>query len=71
MEKMMNGFGEYFEFDIEILVKEMFGIDVDMVVFVFFELNEYVFDFDDMYCFDCDIMLVILVGFKYNCCVMI
>lgn len=55
----------------DILVCDVFGIDSDMMVKGFVDGFDCVLELDSIYKFDLDIMLVILVGFFYNCCVMI
>lgn len=57
--------------DIEIFVEEVFGFKFDFMVLVFLILFEYVLEWDEDYFFDCVIIFVILVGFVYNCCVMV
>ena len=52
--------------DIEIDVRETFGIDIDMKVPAFSEADERVPDIDDSYVFDPDTTLAILAGFAYN-----
>lgn len=52
--------------DIEISVRETFGIDSDMVVPAFSKGNEYVPEKDDTYCFDRDTTLAVLAGFAFN-----
>jgi len=57
--------------DIEVSVRQTFGIDVDMVVPGFSKSSEYVPDIDDAYVFDHDTTLAILAGFAFNRRVMI
>ena len=57
--------------DIEVSVRQTFGIDVDMVVPGFSKDSEYVPDIDDAYVFDHDTTLAILAGFAFNRRVMI
>ncbi|MEO6718178.1 MAG: cobaltochelatase subunit CobS [Novosphingobium sp.] len=57
--------------DREIAVRELFGIDVDMMVPAFSEADERVPDFDASYVFDPDTTLAILAGFAYNRRVMV
>ncbi len=57
--------------DIELDVRETFGIDVDMKVPAFSEADERVPDVDDTYVFDPDTTLAILAGFAHNRRVMI
>jgi cobaltochelatase CobS len=57
--------------DIEVSVRQTFGIDVDMVVPGFSKSSEYVPDVDDAYVFDHDTTLAILAGFAFNRRVMI
>ena len=52
--------------DIQISVRQVFGIDSDMVVPAFSRHNEHVPDIDDAYCFDHDTTLAILVAFAHN-----
>ncbi len=52
--------------DIEIDVREMFGIDIDMKVPAFSQADERVPDIDDAYVFDPDTTLAILAGFAFN-----
>ena len=51
--------------------RELFGIDIDMMVPAFSEADERVPDFDDSYVFDPDTTLAILAGFAYNRRVMV
>jgi cobaltochelatase CobS len=57
--------------DIEVSVRQTFGIDVDMTVPGFSKGSEYVPDIDDAYVFDHDTTLAILAGFAFNRRVMI
>lgn len=57
--------------DIEVSVRQVFGIDSDMVVPAFSETDEHVPDFDEAYQFDHDTTLAILAGFGHNRRVMI
>ena len=57
--------------DIEVDVRETFGIDVDMKVPAFSEADERVPDVDETYVFDPDTTLAILAGFAHNRRVMI
>ena len=57
--------------DIEIDVRETFGIDIDMKVPAFSEADERVPDLDETYVFDPDTTLAILAGFAFNRRVMI
>jgi cobaltochelatase CobS len=57
--------------DREISVREMFGIDVDMMVPAFSEADERVPDYDASYVFDPDTTLAILAGFAFNRRVMV
>ena len=57
--------------DIDVSVRQVFGIDVDMQVPAFSKSNEYVPDLDEAYRFDHDTTLAILAGFKHNRKVMI
>ncbi|MEY4953825.1 MAG: hypothetical protein RL299_2249 [Pseudomonadota bacterium] len=52
--------------DIEIDVREMFGIDIDMKVPAFSQPDERTPDTDDAYVFDPDTTLAILAGFAFN-----
>jgi cobaltochelatase CobS len=52
--------------DIEISVREVFGIDIDMKVPAFSEPSENVPDIDATYCFDKETTLAILVAFAHN-----
>ncbi|MDB5725709.1 MAG: aerobic cobaltochelatase subunit CobS [Novosphingobium sp.] len=57
--------------DREVSAREIFGIDIDMMVPAFSEADERVPDFDDSYVFDPDTTLAILAGFAYNRRVMV
>src|SRR5579871_1100183 len=57
--------------DIQIDVRETFGIDIDMKVPAFSEADERVPDRDDSYVFDADTTLAILAGFAFNRRVMV
>ncbi len=57
--------------DIEIDVRETFGIDIDMKVPAFSEADERVPDLDETYVFDPDTTLAILAGFAFNRRVMV
>jgi cobaltochelatase CobS len=57
--------------DIEISVRQSFGIDSDLQVPAFSQATEYVPDVDDAYRFDRETTLAILAGFAYNRRVMI
>jgi len=57
--------------DIEISVRETFGIDIDMTVPAFSEADERVPDLDPSYVFDPDTTLAILAGFAFNRRVMV
>ncbi|HKR90896.1 cobaltochelatase subunit CobS [Novosphingobium sp.] len=57
--------------DIELDVRETFGIDIDMKVPAFSVADERVPDFDDTYVFDPDTTLAILAGFAFNRRVMV
>ncbi len=52
--------------DINISVKQVFGIDSELKVEGFSKKNEYVPDIDKDYKFDRDTTLAIIAGFKYN-----
>ena len=52
--------------DIKISVKQVFGIDSELIVEGFSKKNEYVPDIDKDYKFDRDTTLAIIDGFKYN-----
>jgi len=57
--------------DIEVSVREVFGIDIDMKVPAFSEADERVPDLDETYVFDPDTTLAILAGFAFNRRVMV
>ncbi|MEJ2409109.1 MAG: cobaltochelatase subunit CobS [Novosphingobium sp.] len=57
--------------DIELDVRETFGIDIDMKVPAFSVADERVPDLDETYVFDPDTTLAILAGFAYNRRVMV
>ena len=57
--------------DIELSVRETFGIDIDLKVPAFSEASEYVPAVDETYLFDRDTTLAILAGFSHNRRVMI
>lgn len=57
--------------DIELSVRETFGIDIDLRVPAFSEASEYVPAVDETYLFDKDTTLAILAGFSHNRRVMI
>ena len=57
--------------DIDVSVRQVFGIDIDMQVPAFSKANEHVPDLDEAYRFDHDTTLAILAGFKHNRKVMI
>lgn len=57
--------------DTEISVREVFGIDVDMMCPAFSRADERVPDIDDSYVFDPDTTLAILAGFAFNRRVMV
>jgi len=57
--------------DIELSARELFGVDVDMMIPAFSEADERVPDRDDNYVFDGDTTLAILAGFKHNRRVMV
>ncbi|MGF1611530.1 MAG: cobaltochelatase subunit CobS [Kiloniellales bacterium] len=52
--------------DIEVSVRQVFGIDIDMHVPAFSQSSEHVPDLDEAYRFDHDTTLAILAGFAYN-----
>lgn len=52
--------------DIQISVRQSFGLDTDMEVPAFSQGSEYVPDVDPAYCFDPDTTLAILAGFAHN-----
>ncbi|GAB4224101.1 MAG: cobaltochelatase subunit CobS [Kiloniellaceae bacterium] len=57
--------------DIEVSVRQTFGIDCDMQVPAFSQANDYVPQVDETYRFDHDTTLAILAGFAHNRRVMI
>ena len=57
--------------DTEVSVREMFGIDADMMCPAFSQADERVPDLDEAYVFDPDTTLAILAGFAHNRRVMI
>ena len=57
--------------DREVSVREVFGIDIDMMVPAFSSADERVPDRDDTYVFDPDTTLAILAGFAFNRRVMV
>jgi cobaltochelatase CobS len=57
--------------DLEVSVREVFGIDSDMKVPAFSEADERVPDLDESYVFDPDTTLAILAGFAFNRRVMV
>ena len=57
--------------DIEVDVREIFGVDTDMKVPAFSKADERVPDIDESYVFDPDTTLAILAGFAHNRRVMI
>jgi cobaltochelatase CobS len=57
--------------DVEVSVRQTFGLDVDMKVPGFSSGSEYVPDIDEAYVFDHDTTLAILAGFAHNRRVMI
>ena len=57
--------------DIQVSVRQAFGIDSDMMVPAFSQGSEHVPDMDDAYHFDHNTTLAILAGFAYNRRVMI
>ena len=57
--------------DIEVSVRQVFGIESDMVVPAFSDTEEHVPDVDESYRFDHDTTLAILAGFGHNRRVMI
>ena len=52
--------------DTEISVRDVFGLDNDMLVPAFSSTTEHVPDSDDTYYFDHDTTIAILAGFKFN-----
>ncbi|MDR3437008.1 cobaltochelatase subunit CobS [Telmatospirillum sp.] len=57
--------------DIQISVRQTFGLDTDMSVPAYSASSEYVPERDDTYCFDHDTTLAILAGFAFNRRVMV
>jgi cobaltochelatase CobS len=57
--------------DTEVSARELFGVDVDMMIPAFSEADARVPDRDDSYVFDGDTTLAILAGFKHNRRVMV
>jgi len=57
--------------DIEISVRQSFGLDTDMMVPAFSQGSEHVPQFDDTYRFDHDTTMAILAGFAHNRRVMV
>ena len=57
--------------DLQVSVRQTFGIESDMQVPAFSDRNEYVPDVDDAYRFDRDTTMAILAGFAHNRRVMI
>ena len=57
--------------DTTVSVREVFGIDSDMVVPAFSAPNDYVPEVDETYKFDADTTLAILMGYAYNRRVMV
>jgi len=57
--------------DLEVDVREVFGIDIDMKVPAFSQADERVPDIDPTYVFDPDTTLAILAGFAFNRRVMV
>lgn len=57
--------------DIEVSVRDVFGIDIDMTVPAFSQADERVPDLDPGYVFDPDTTLAILAGFAFNRRVMV
>ncbi|MEO3427253.1 cobaltochelatase subunit CobS [Pelagibius sp. CAU 1746] len=57
--------------DIEVSVRQTFGLDCDMQVPAFSQANDYVPEVDETYRFDHDTTLAILAGFAHNRRVMI
>jgi cobaltochelatase CobS len=68
--KQTNGDGSQAEQidlpDFEISIRQVFGIDSDMVVPAYSVTTELVPEIDESYCFDRDTTLAILVAFAYN-----
>ncbi|MFK4985715.1 cobaltochelatase subunit CobS, partial [Klebsiella pneumoniae] len=57
--------------DKTVSVRDVFGIDTDLVVPAYSKPNDYVPDFDTDYVFSKEVTLAILAGFKHNRRVMI
>ena len=57
--------------DINISVRQHFGLDADLEVPAFSQRSEHVPDIDETYCFDRDTTLAILAGFTHNRRVMV
>ena len=57
--------------DLQVSVRQTFGIDTDMQVPAFSDRNDYVPEVDDAYRFDRDTTMAILAGFAHNRRVMI
>ncbi len=57
--------------DLEVSIRQVFGIDSDMMVPAFSKSSEHVPDIDEAYHFDHDTALAILAGFAFNRRVMI
>ena len=52
--------------DLSVSVRQLFGIDTDMLVPAFSDPAEHVPILDESYCFDPETTLAILAGFAYN-----
>ena len=66
-KKVLEHLRDYSYFpDIEISVKQMFGIDTEITVPGFSKSNEYVPETDTSYRFDPETTMAILAGFKFN-----
>lgn len=57
--------------DTQVSAREMFGVDIDMMIPAFSQADERVPDLDPNYVFDPDTTLAILAGFAYNRRVMV
>src|SRR5712692_3159738 len=57
--------------DMKVSVRQVFGLDVDLEVPAYSEVDEHVPDLDQDYVFDRDTTLAILAGFAHNRRVMI
>ena len=57
--------------DTEVSVREVFGLDIDMMVPAYSETSDYVPDFDADYHFDFETTIAILAGFAFNRRVMV